>query len=105
MNAADKLLRETLELHDIGIVSLDRGGLGARIRKFLAQPDFDTEANPAGFGQCLEEMDVEAFLNLREWLSKAVTGAGAKLDGGAGIGMGRCCWSITRRSRAARRIR
>ena len=40
------------------------------------------------FGSTLDEMDIDAFLNTRDWLEKALTDAGAKLEGG-GIGMGR----------------
>lgn len=39
------------------------------------------------FGFALPEMDVEAFLNARDWLTKAVESAGAKFIGG-GVGMG-----------------
>ena len=39
------------------------------------------------FGFALEEMDTEAFFNMREWLEKAVEAKGAKRVGG-GIGMG-----------------
>ena len=39
------------------------------------------------FGFALEEMDTEAFLNMRDWLEKAVEAKGAKRVGG-GIGMG-----------------
>lgn len=39
------------------------------------------------FGYSLDEMDVEAFSNIREWLTKAVEAAGAVRDAG-GIGMG-----------------
>ena len=39
------------------------------------------------FGCDIGDMDVEAFYNLREWLEKAITEAGAKVDG-AGIGGG-----------------
>lgn len=38
-------------------------------------------------GAHLEEMDVEAFFNMRDWLKKAVEAQGAKMTGG-GIGMG-----------------
>jgi hypothetical protein len=40
------------------------------------------------FGVSLPEMDVEAFLNMREWLEKALYAAGAKPGGGSGIGLG-----------------
>jgi len=39
------------------------------------------------FGETLEEMDVEAFFNMRDWLSNALLKAGGK-QVGAGIGMG-----------------
>jgi len=39
------------------------------------------------FGYSLEEMDVEAFLNMRDWLQKACEAQGAKMAGG-GVGMG-----------------
>jgi len=39
------------------------------------------------FGTSLEEMDVEAFFNMRGWLQKAVEAEGAKMVGG-GIGLG-----------------
>lgn len=39
------------------------------------------------FGYSLDEMDVESFSNLRNWLQKAVEAQGAKMVGG-GIGMG-----------------
>lgn len=42
----------------------------------------------SGFGTSLDEMDVEAFLNMRDWLQKALEAHGAKRVGG-GIGMGR----------------
>jgi len=39
------------------------------------------------FGKTLDEMDVEAFLNMREWLEKAVEAAGAEVtDAGVGAG-------------------
>lgn len=41
----------------------------------------------ADFGKYLDEMDTEAFFNLREWLSKAVEAKGAEVTG-AGIGGG-----------------
>lgn len=40
------------------------------------------------FGFAIEDMDGEAFFNMREWLSKALVAAGAKVTGG-GIGFGR----------------
>lgn len=39
------------------------------------------------FGFALNEMDVEAFWNMRKWLEAAVTAAGAKITG-AGLGCG-----------------
>lgn len=39
------------------------------------------------FGKTLDEMDVPAFFNMRDWLQKAVEAKGAKMVGG-GIGMG-----------------
>lgn len=39
------------------------------------------------FGFSLDEMDVEAFYNMRGWLQKAVEAQGAKMVGG-GVGMG-----------------
>ena len=39
------------------------------------------------FGATVDEMDVEAFLNMRQWLQDAVEAKGAKFDGG-GIGLG-----------------
>jgi hypothetical protein len=39
------------------------------------------------FGYSLEEMDVEAFFNMRDWLQKACEAQGAKMVGG-GVGMG-----------------
>lgn len=39
------------------------------------------------FGATLDEMDVEAFFNIREWLRGALQEAGAKIEGG-GVGMG-----------------
>ncbi len=41
----------------------------------------------APFGTYLHEMDTDAFFNMRDWLSKAVTAKGATQIG-AGIGMG-----------------
>lgn len=41
----------------------------------------------ADFGNSLEEMDLEAFMNTRSWLEKALTDAGAEVTD-AGIGMG-----------------
>lgn len=40
------------------------------------------------FGDHLDEMDVEAFLNAREWLEKALVSAGAIVTD-AGVGGGR----------------
>ncbi len=45
----------------------------------------EKEDHPFGFA--LQDMDVEAFLNMRKWLEEAVTAKGARLTGG-GIGMG-----------------
>jgi hypothetical protein len=39
------------------------------------------------FGYSLEEMDVEAFFNMRDWLQKACEAHGGKMVGG-GVGMG-----------------
>ncbi len=39
------------------------------------------------FGYSLDEMDVQAFINMRDWLTKAVEAQGA-LSVGGGIGMG-----------------
>ncbi len=39
------------------------------------------------FGFSLDEMDVSAFFNMRDWLQKAIEAQGAKMVGG-GIGMG-----------------
>jgi hypothetical protein len=39
------------------------------------------------FGECLSEMDGEAFLNMRNWLTSAVEAKGAKFTGG-GVGFG-----------------
>ena len=39
------------------------------------------------FGYSLEEMDVEAFFNMRDWLQKVCEAQGAKMVGG-GVGMG-----------------
>ena len=40
------------------------------------------------FGETLEEMDVEAFFNMREWLCEAIRAKGAKITD-QGIGMGK----------------
>ncbi len=40
------------------------------------------------FGTTLPEMDLEAFMNIRDWLDKALTDAGAEITYG-GIGVGR----------------
>lgn len=45
----------------------------------------DNSEHPFGFS--LDEMDTDAFFNMREWLEKAVEAKGAKKVGG-GIGMG-----------------
>lgn len=39
------------------------------------------------FGATLDEMDVMAFLNMRDWLTTAVEAKGAKMVGG-GCGLG-----------------
>ncbi|KKM69760.1 hypothetical protein LCGC14_1447560 [marine sediment metagenome] len=46
------------------------------------------------FGKTLDEMDVEAFFNMRGWLKKAVETAGATVEG-AGVGMGQADIDIT----------
>ena len=48
----------------------------------------DNNENDYPFGYSLEDMDVEAFFNVRSWLESAVTQAGAEVTD-AGIGMGR----------------
>lgn len=40
------------------------------------------------FGKTLDEMDLEAFMNMRDWLEKAVTDAGATVTD-AGVGGGK----------------
>lgn len=40
------------------------------------------------FGETLEEMDLEAFMNARDWFETAITAAGGEITD-AGIGMGR----------------
>lgn len=40
------------------------------------------------FGETLEEMDVEAFFNMREWLREAIEAKGAEITD-QGIGMGK----------------
>ncbi len=40
------------------------------------------------FGESLDEMDVEAFYNIREWLREAIEGKGAEITD-QGIGMGK----------------
>ena len=40
------------------------------------------------FGEFVDEMDTEAFLNLRDWLEAALKAAGAKESTGMGIGGG-----------------
>lgn len=47
----------------------------------------DIKQNAYPFGFSLDEMDTDAFFNMREWLTKAVEAAGAKRYAG-GIGMG-----------------
>ena len=42
---------------------------------------------PDDFGMSLDEMDVGAFYNMRDWLQKAVEAKGAKMIGG-GVGLG-----------------
>jgi hypothetical protein len=39
------------------------------------------------FGHTLDEMDVEAFFNMRDWLRKAIESKGARCTGG-GVGCG-----------------
>ena len=39
------------------------------------------------FGETLDEMDIEAFFNIRDWVQKALEAKGAKITD-AGIGMG-----------------
>lgn len=39
------------------------------------------------FGYAVDEMDAEAFLNMRDWLREAVEAKGAKFTGG-GVGFG-----------------
>ena len=46
------------------------------------------------FGNSLDEMDVEAFLNAREWLEKALISAGAIVTD-AGVGGGHADVGIT----------
>jgi hypothetical protein len=46
-----------------------------------------TEPPEHPFGFSLDEMDVQAFFNMRTWLEEAVEAKGAKKVGG-GIGMG-----------------
>ena len=39
------------------------------------------------FGKALSEMDIEAFLNMRDWFEAAITNHGGKIiDGGMGVG-------------------
>ncbi len=39
------------------------------------------------FGKALNEMDIEAFLNMRDWFETAITKHGGKvIDGGMGVG-------------------
>jgi hypothetical protein len=40
------------------------------------------------FGETLDEMDTEAFMNVRTWLEKALSDAGAEITHG-GMGAGR----------------
>ncbi len=40
-----------------------------------------------GFGKTLDEMDVEAFFNMRKWLQDAVEAKGARFVGGS-VGTG-----------------
>ena len=40
------------------------------------------------FGESLDEMDVEAFFNMREWLREAIEAKGAEITD-QGIGMGK----------------
>lgn len=39
------------------------------------------------FGKTLDEMDVEAFFNMRDWLKAACEAKGARMTGG-GVGLG-----------------
>jgi len=48
----------------------------------------DDEKSAYPFGYAYDEMDVEAFMNMRDWLQAALEAAGAKKDNGAGIGFG-----------------
>jgi hypothetical protein len=48
-------------------------------------PKDEQEDHP--FGYAIADMDVEAFLNIRDWLEQAVKDAGAEVTDG-GIGMG-----------------
>lgn len=54
----------------------------------------EAEKRAYPFGCSLDEMDVEAFLNVRTWLKDALESKGATFDGG-GIGMGRADIDIT----------
>ncbi len=39
------------------------------------------------FGKTLDSMDIEAFLNMRDWFEAAITNHGGKIiDGGMGVG-------------------
>ncbi len=41
----------------------------------------------SNFGKALSKMDIEAFLNMRDWFETAITNHGGKIiDGGMGVG-------------------
>ena len=51
-------------------------------------PPMPTAANDgAPFGMTLDEMDLEAFFGMRDWLRSAVEAKGARMTGG-GVGCG-----------------
>lgn len=52
-----------------------------------ASPEDSPPRTEYPFGYALDQMDTEAFFNMREWLQKACEAAGGKMTGG-GIGMG-----------------
>lgn len=63
--------------HDCNVCNIDFEG---------AQHPADTEA-PKHTPTQLEEMDIEAFLNLRDWVGNALSSQGAKItDAGMGFG-------------------
>ena len=45
------------------------------------------------FGYAFEEMDTEAFFNMRDWLREAVEAKGAKFTGG-GVGFGQADFDV-----------